>query len=267
MTPQPPSMSSPGPDLSICTTSYNNAPTIVEHLDSIYRELDGLHFEYLVVDSRSTDGTDSVFLREAEFRRDLRVVSKRCSRGIGREIAARLARAGTIVTVDADTVYWPVFGTFVRRYLSSPRLAGYGLQAVYGGIFPKDLWEAVGGMRNLNYGEDLDLWMRIHERGRMLWTPVLLGENRKDPTARDRFDALSEKYPKGERVLRLARRELDFWKLREYWDQDLEETRRRNTIDLHLGDLQERWLTREPPWTLARACRRFGRDLISIARS
>ena len=49
------------PTFSIVTTNYNCAHALRHHLDSIYSQLKVEQFEYIVVDSASTDGSQEIY--------------------------------------------------------------------------------------------------------------------------------------------------------------------------------------------------------------
>jgi|SRR3990172_4154759 len=252
------------PVLSVCATSFNCADAVREHIDSVWKSLGGISFEYVIVDNRSSDGTMEILLELERSHEGLAVLSRRCSRGRGRQVAAEHASADTLLVVDVDTIYGPPLRSLVWRYLEEFRARRLALQGIYAGLYPRDLWFEVGGMRDLNFAEDFDLWMRLWEHGFMRWTPVVLGENRKLPSEQDGRDVLSRRYAPPTRVLRLFRRELDFWRLRRYSRLDLVEIWRANAVDLGLGEMRTRWFGEQPAWSLAGMLRRVRADLRAI---
>lgn len=250
--------------ISVCTTSYNCAQTLAQHIESIYNALGDIPFEYIVIDNRSTDGTPEELARAAAERRNMSLVSMRCSRGVGRQRAASLASAAAILMVDTDTVYYPTLRSLVTEFLANYEPRGIAIQAIYAGLYPRQLWFEVGGMRDLNYGEDLDLWMRIHAKGRIRWYPVDMGTNEKDPTHEGSQDVLSPRYDKVEKLFRLFRRELDIWRLRQYYQMDLESIRRANSVDLGLGEKRAKWFGPGPRATTWQTVRRLRSDIPRI---
>lgn len=250
--------------LSVCTTSYNCAEAVNAHVESIFHALSGLGFEYIIVDNRSSDGTYELLRKCEATWPNFRVLSRRCSRGLGRNLAVGVACSPTILCVDADTVYTSTLRGFVDRYLQRSREQTFAVQAIYAGLYPRDLWLEVGGMRNLNYADDLDLWMRIVGRGRMRWMPVVMGENRKPEGVSNRNDVFSRRYPLGERVFRLLEREVDFWRVRKYLGMDLEATWRNNAIDLGLGNAEMRWFGPPEPWSLVSVGRRLNQGVRTL---
>lgn len=250
-------------DLSVCTTNYNCAHALEAHLDSLYAQLEA--FEYVVVDNQSRDGSLGILRRYARDHGNVRIVVRRCSRGAGRQLAAEASRGAVLLTVDTDTVYRPTLRPFVDRAVAEyPHDA---VQAIYAGVYPRSLWFDAGGMRDLNYGEDVDLWVRLWRMGRIRFYPARLGDNRKEEAARDRFDPFSSRYGKAEGMGRLLRREFDYWRLRSLFRQDLEGMWKGNAVDFGLGVLEGRWVTAEPPTSPMNRLAQTGRSLLRILRS
>ena len=226
-------------DLSVCSTNYNCAHALDRHLESVFRELDGFDFEYIVVDNRSKDSSWRILHDWGSSHPNVKVISRRCTMGEGREIAFSQSSSRHILVLDTDVVYSPLLRTFVARYMElCPSLS---VQAIWGAIFVREQWVQAGGRRSLNTNEDADLWLRICKLGTMRWYPVRLGENLKETTAWGRSDHLSSRYPRRERVLRLLRREWDLHKTREAEKTDLQALIDSNTIDLRVAHAAERW--------------------------
>lgn len=229
------------PRLSVCTTNYNCGRTLEQHLASVYALFDEGSFEFVCVDNYSRDESPAILNDWQSRHPNFRWVRRRCSMGRGREVAAGLSSAPHILVVDTDTVYFPILREFVERALREfPDLA---VQAIYAGVFPRDLWARAGGRRDLNVGEDFDMWMRIWKIGRMRWYPVPMGENVKEPNARDASDYLSSRYTKTERLLRFLRGQVDLVRLAHYRGLDVETIWRSNTVDLGLGPRRESWFS------------------------
>ena len=228
-------------NLSACSTSFNCVEAVEEHCRSIFCALGVMDYEYVVIDNRSDDGTYQRLHAISLENPRPKLLSRRCSRGRGRQYAVALASHDTIYSVDVDTVYRPELRSFVELYFKRFRPAGLAVQAVYAGLYPRELWFQAGGMHNLNFGEDFDLWMRIWHMGRMRWTPVVMGENRKPATEQDIGDVVSRRYRRRQRVWRLVRRELDFLCLRDYRQLDLDAVLRSGLVYLGLGEMQPAW--------------------------
>jgi glycosyltransferase involved in cell wall biosynthesis len=251
--------------LSICTTNYNCSHALARHLRSVYNALAGIDFEYIVVDNRSRDRSLEVLAEWARSHPGMKVLSKRCTMGEGRQLAFRESSGGFIVVLDTDVEYSPLLRRFVDEYLG--HYTTFSLQAVFCGIFPRDQWERVGGRRSLNTNEDVDMWVRILKLGTMRWYPVVLGENLKEPEAWGRADYLSKRYTPRERVSRLLRREWDFLKTRPISRIDIGEMIERNTIDLRLDVPVPPWPQRRTRATRIGRIVEFARELRQTMRS
>lgn len=230
---------SPNPLLSICTTNYNCANVLPRHLASVYRTLEGIGFEYIVVDNRSKDGSLPILSDWAMQQPNMSVSSRRCTMGEGRQIAFSHSRGQFIMVLDTDVIYSSRLRVFLERYLQ--RHSDVSVQALYCGIFPRDHWTRVGGRRSLNTNEDVDMWIRLLRLGKMKWYPLSMGENLKEPSALGSSDYLSQRYPPSERVFRLLRREWDLLKTRPLRGVDLGAAIRANTIDFGLEATVGAW--------------------------
>lgn len=243
--------------ISICTTNYNCARALDQHLESIYRSLRGMNFEYIVVDNRSRDASWEILSGWAREHPDMKVLSRRCTMGAGRQIAFRYSKGTHIMVVDTDVVYNELMRPFVDSYLA--QFADLSVQAIFCGIFPRDQWVEVGGRRSLNTNEDVDLWLRLLRLGTMRWYPVSLGENLKEPEAWGEADYRSLRYPPRERVSRLLRREWDILKTRQVQSVDLNAVVAAHTVDMGLDTILG-------PWPQKRRRRTRIQHLIEFAR-
>jgi hypothetical protein len=195
----------------------------------------------------------------------MKVISKRCSMGLGRQIAFEHSNGEYIMVIDTDTIYYPILKDFVNIYMAS--YSDLAVQAILCGIFPRHIWEEIGGRRDLNIYEDVDMWIRIWKRGEMRWYPVFMGENIKDPGVQAGKDYLSGRYKKFEKVRRFIRREYDLIRTREVGRTDLDTMYRENRIDLELGEIENTWFTNKPKlgllgWALTRT-----REFLQILRA
>jgi glycosyltransferase involved in cell wall biosynthesis len=260
-----PSRSGNPPSLSIVSTNYNCGHALADHLESIYRLFREDEFEYLLVDNMSKDASPTIVARWASYHRNFRWMRKKCTRGRGRELAARHAVGTFLLVVDTDTVYAPILRDFVDRAMSN--YPGYAVQAIYAGIFPTVLWRAVGGSGNFNQGEDLEMWMRLLSTGRIRWYPAAMGENIKEPWASDRDDYRSARYPHSEKFRRLCRTEFDSLRLARYERMDLESLRRSNSIDLGLAPTVGSWIGDKRDKTILTRARAFAISAYRILKS
>jgi len=127
------------PELSFCTTNYNCAHALERHLESIYSIFDEGDFEYIVVDNKSKDGSYEILRDFSQKHRNMKVLSKKCTMGRGRQIAYLESQCDFITIVDTDTIYYPFVKDFVSIYLE--RYSDYAVQAILFGIFPREIWE------------------------------------------------------------------------------------------------------------------------------
>ena len=228
--------------ISICTTNYNCAHALTRHLESVYRELAEMEFEYIVVDNKSRDTSLQILGGWAASHANMTVLTERCTMGEGREIAFRHSTGDHIMVLDTDVVYSQALRTLANAYLEKcPELS---VQAVFCGLFPRNQWTAAGGRRSLNTNEDLDMWVRVARLGTMRWYPIYTGENLKEANAWGRGDYLSGRYSRSERVVRLARRELDRLKTRKLERVNVQSLIDANRVDLGMGS--------PGPWPQAR---------------
>jgi len=172
----------PNPEYSICVTCRNEAKTIRASLDSILDQIDD-RFEVVVVDSESTDGTLEI-LREYAERGKIKLIIKKCSRGRGRQIAFENSNGEYVISnLDMDDVIAPKLSKLMEFYhrkcegkllltISDPQ--DRGIQNVT--VAPRLLILQIGGWRNLQYGEDWDIWSRAAKIGKYCFTAFNLIE-------------------------------------------------------------------------------------------
>ncbi len=253
------------PRYSVVSTNYNCAHALHRHLSSVYDGLAGIDFEYAVVDNFSRDGSIEVLRSWEENHGNFRYRSAHCTMGRGRNLAVEMTRGPILLVVDTDVVYGPLLRPFVER--CSQEFPQLGVQAIYLGVYPRDVWQRVGGRRNANVYEDVDFWMRLHARNLIRWYPVSMGENLKEETAIGGFDHLSRRYGRIERVERLLRREWDLWATRAYEGLDLARIIETHTIDFGLAPAITTWTSPRPRLDLGERVRTFGRHLFQVIRA
>lgn len=152
-----------GPRYSVCITNYNSGKTIQLALGSILSQFNGEDFEIVAVDNASTDTSIEV-LRELKQKRILReLVVTKCNRGRGRQIAFEISTAPYILSnLDMDIVYAEglknVLATYHERY-EGKVFCVHGMS-----ILPRELVVKLGGWRNLDRNEDVDLYIRAYNR-------------------------------------------------------------------------------------------------------
>ena len=197
------------PEISVAMSVYNNAETLPAALDGILSQAD-VALEFIVVDDGSTDGSAAILDEAARNDARLKVVHQ-SNAGLTRALIAgcALASAPWIARQDADDVSRPgrlaALLDLARRHPGAVLLASAasctgprgerlreaavetdparareqllaartGPPAHGSAMFSRAAYEAVGGYRAcFYYGQDSDLWMRLAERGGV----VYLGE-------------------------------------------------------------------------------------------
>ncbi|MDG6994395.1 MAG: glycosyltransferase [Nitrososphaerota archaeon] len=157
------------PKYSICVTTYNCISTIKESLDSILSQIDQ-KYEVIVVDNRSTDGSLEV-LQELARDNKVRLIVEKTSRGCGRQRAFEHSKGEFIIDhIDADDVYKPILSKLIGYYHANFE----GNMMLCKGFFvaPRDLILAVGGWKDLQWGEDWELYARIAALGRLRYLSI-----------------------------------------------------------------------------------------------
>ena len=135
------------------------------------------NFEVVVVDSRSSDGSVEI-LKKYEAEKKITLIEQKCSRGKGRQIAFQASTGEFVISnIDLDEVYPPEMISsvlelepYARENLvmvntSWQRLGAHGFT-----LAGRKILENLGGWRDLNYCEDIELWRRAARAGRYVWT-------------------------------------------------------------------------------------------------
>ena len=162
--------------ISFCSTNYNTSDVTRESLESVLGHAQGIEHEVVIVDNFSDDGSYEA-LKSFAPSVPLILEQHRCTRGRGRQIAFARSRGEYVVTFDLDTVYNEDWGRLLRWVLDT-RIP-FGLSAQFSQFYPREALAQVGGWRDLQYWEDVDLWARLAAIGRYRTYPVICGENRK----------------------------------------------------------------------------------------
>ena len=163
------------PTYSICITHYNNAPTIERALERILSQTDD-DFEIIIADNMSTDGSENVLQGYAKERK-IKLIRKRCTRGMGRQIAHQLATGDyEIAQIDLDDIIEPKLKPLLEFY--HRRAEGKLLKVVPKPITigPLQLITDIGGWRNLQRCEDWDIWSRAAKIDKFCWTHFRMTE-------------------------------------------------------------------------------------------
>jgi hypothetical protein len=162
------------PWFSVTMTIRNNVDTIAESLATIL-PLAPVGGELIVVDAESDDGTKELLDRTALRFPEVTVVSRRCNRGIGRNLAVATARSSIVLTqVDGDNRYAPgVLVKVAERLRSRP---GVGLIFTVGATdqdpsstrfyaWHRTAFDRAGGYPDTQEREDPPLLLRAFRAG------------------------------------------------------------------------------------------------------
>ncbi len=143
---------------SVCITTLNDAKTLRLSLSSLLKETDPEETEVVVVDSESRDGSTAI-LREYESKGMLKLIVKRCSVGMGRQIAFLNSTGDYVVAyLDTDDTFRGL-REVLRKYLSEYR--GRVLLGKDFLVVPRRVVDEVGGWRDLHTAEDLEFQQRL----------------------------------------------------------------------------------------------------------
>lgn len=155
---------------SLCGTTYNNVKTAGRCLDSLIKAFNGLNFEIVIVDNFSTDGTFKLLMNYAKSHDNVRVYRYKCSRGLGRQLAFKKSKGRYIIPIDLDGVYDSrKIRLLIKGYLTS----GFkDKKCLFYYILPRQLLEEVGGWRDLNRSEDIDLLTRLYLKDLAVSLPI-----------------------------------------------------------------------------------------------
>jgi len=181
-------------------TCFNEVTTARDSINSILGQLND-NYEVIVVDNFSKDGTYEV-LREFEKSPRVKVIQKRCSRGIGRQVAFENASGEYILAnLDLDDVFLPVLDKVVTLYhertegklMTIFNLPSGWVQNIT--IGPRELIASLGGWRDLNIYEDWDIWSRAGKAHKYGWTSFRFTESEiSHPEPRRAFKRLTQRY-------------------------------------------------------------------------
>lgn len=161
------------PKYSICITHYNDALTIAESIESVLSQIDD-KFEVIVVDSFSNDGSYEILQR---YTHSIHLFQKKCSRGEGRQFAFEKSSGDYIISnMDMDEVFAPVLPSVLSLYHKTCegkllRIARPTNEWHAGSIsiMPRSLVVQLGGWRDLQNSEDVDMYSKAAKEGKYVW--------------------------------------------------------------------------------------------------
>jgi glycosyltransferase involved in cell wall biosynthesis len=184
--------------------------TIRPSLDSILNQIDD-RFEVIVVDSHSNDGSFDI-LSKYERNNKIKLISKKCNRGIARQTAFEISTGKYILShMDLDDIFKPVLKELLSIYHT--KFEGYLLYAnkppKWGGITigPKVLLNRIEGWSDLQYSEDWELWAKA---AKINLFKILTFESREkiglpDSAISDNWQRIKHRYFKYRDLYRLGR--------------------------------------------------------------
>jgi glycosyltransferase involved in cell wall biosynthesis len=158
---------------SVCMLCSNDAGTVSQSISSLLDFCRNNDAEIVVVDNASRDGS---ITKLETFRAQglLSYVSRKCSRGVGRQIAFSMAKGHYIIAhMDTDDIFSSEgLEAFVKKYhekyegklLMSKRVSNVT-------IAPRQLIEEIGGWRDVNWVEDWDVYARAARVGKFVLLP------------------------------------------------------------------------------------------------
>lgn len=154
--------------ISIYGTVYNNFITVDKTILSLYRILPNFedHYELVIVDNFSTDGTWEKLLKIKAYFKNLKLIRCYSTRGKGRHIALQHTSGDYVMYVDFDCVFDPLLGVIIDK-LSKVIVKGeiwdFGPPLRIG--FARRETATEVNWKDLNYGEDWDFLYRAADKG------------------------------------------------------------------------------------------------------
>lgn len=180
---------------SICMTNYNTEDVLSKSLDSILSKINTHDYEIVIVDSCSKDRSPEILKRYAKNYSNIKILSKECLRGKGRQIAFENSEGDFIITADCDTIYNDNWIKLINCYEKND--SDFAVSAWFTQIYPRELLENVGGWKNLQYWEDVELWSRLAKLGKYKTCPIVCGQNIKRKVSKN---FVEKKYRRFRRV-------------------------------------------------------------------
>jgi len=156
----------------------NDIETVKASVESVLELSKSRKVQVAVTDNMSRDGSQEILRRfEAEGR--ITLIVQRCSRGAGRQLAFEASTGDYVLShMDCDDVFDPKgLDALIDLYHSS--CEGTVMMTQKRGsdeasnitMGPRSLIEEIGGWRDLNWGEDWDLWARAGGVGKYVYVP------------------------------------------------------------------------------------------------
>jgi len=165
------------PEISICTTCYNNKNRIRESLDSI---ISCPHFddrmELVIAENYSTDGTWDIIQEYARKHKNIVAFRAKCTIGEGRALAFTRSKGKFVTSTDMDMVYDPVHWKMVWKYAEICKKDDIWLLGTF--MF-RETMERIGNWSSMASAEDMELFVRASTKYKMnlCVAPITTGEN------------------------------------------------------------------------------------------
>lgn len=159
------------PLISICMTTYNVVNTLKINVLLIEKYLKDIPHEIVIVDNYSEDGTYDEIMKLKQRFSNIIFVQYKCSRGLGKRIATKLARGKYVyVIVDPDNIVNSKYlKELIDLYLKMP----FKDKKAWGLLMPKNIIEHENWY-NLNRAEDNEFVSRLMAKGLMVYVPIQL---------------------------------------------------------------------------------------------
>jgi glycosyltransferase involved in cell wall biosynthesis len=163
---------------SVCMLCSNDAETVSASVESVIGLSKFRSIDVVVVDNMSRDGSQEVLRRLAQEGK-IKLIEQKCSRGKGRQLAFEASRGDYVLGhMDCDDVF-DAEGLDYLLGIYHTRFKGMLVMTMKRGsdeasnitIAPRPLLEELGGWRDLNWGEDWDLWARASGMSKYTYLP------------------------------------------------------------------------------------------------
>ena len=166
---------------SICMLCSNDGQTVEASVESTLGLSKYRKVEVVVADNMSNDGSREI-LHQFRDRRSITLIERKCSRGEGRQLAFEASKGNYVLShMDCDDVF-DAGGLDSLIDLYHAKYEGMLVMTQKKGsdeasnitIAPRSLLDALGGWRDLNWGEDWDLWARAGGLAKYAFAPYPL---------------------------------------------------------------------------------------------
>ena len=161
------------PTFSLLITTYNSVLSIKPSMRSLLSQIND-DFEVVVVDNLSNDGTEQ-YLKHLADQGKIRLISVRCNRGEGRQIALENAKGKYVIAkLDMDGIYNNKIIRGIAKFFLQKRELLKKDFVLYVGVYisTKELLLKLGGWKDLQWGENYELNKRLIEKAVVYMCPI-----------------------------------------------------------------------------------------------